>query len=82
MSEEAKNVSKTVNTIKCCAGCAQKLERIYDIVEREEDVPAGTCSLCLNYYQLGKYDIRRRQRQYRVRSGGGERARAGGGQHE
>lgn len=65
-------------SITCCAGCAQKLERIYDIVEREEEVKAGTCSLCLNFYQLAKYDIKRRKRQYRVRSGGGERSRAGG----
>ena len=48
------------------------------IVVGVEDAPAGTCSLCLNFYQLAKYDIRRRKRQYRVRSGGGERARAGG----
>ena len=71
-------MSKTTTSVTCCAGCAQKLERIYDIVERDEDAPAGTCSLCLNYYQLAKHDIRRRKRQYRVRSGGGERARAGG----
>ena len=71
-------MSKTTTSVTCCAGCAQKLGRIYDIVERDEDAPAGTCSLCLNFYQLAKYDIRRRKRQYRVRSGGGERARAGG----
>lgn len=75
-------MSKAITVVKCCAGCAQKLERIYDIKERDEDVPAGTCSLCMNFYQLGKYDIRRREKRYRVRSGGGERARAGGGQHE
>ena len=71
-------MSKTTTSVTCCAGCAQKLERIYDIVERDEEEPAGTCSLCLNFYQLAKYDIRRRKRQYRVRSGGGERARAVG----
>ena len=71
-------MSKTTTSVTCCAGCAQKLERIYEIVERDEETPAGTCSLCLNFYQLAKYDIRRRKRQYRVRSGGGERARAGG----
>ena len=71
-------MSKTTTSVTCCAGCAQKLERIYDIVERPEDVPAGICSLCMNYYHLAKYDIRRRKRQYRVRSGGGERDRAGG----
>ena len=71
-------MSKTTTSVTCCAGCAQKLEQIYDIVERDEEAPAGTCSLCLNLYKLAKYDIRRRKRQYRVRSGGGERARAGG----
>lgn len=75
-------MSKAVNVITCCAGCAQKLERVYDLIERDEDVPAGTCCLCLNYYQLGKYDIRRREKRYRIRSGGGERARAGSGQNE
>lgn len=71
-------MSKTTTSVTCCAGCAKKLERIYDIVERDEEAPAGTCSLCLNFYQLAKYDIQRRQKRYRVRSGGGERARAGG----
>ena len=71
-------MSKTTTIVKCCAGCAQKLEQIYDIVERPEDVPPGICSLCMNYYHLAKYDIQRRKPQYRVRSGGGERAKAGG----
>ena len=53
-------MSKTTTSVTCCAGCAQKLEQIYDIVERDEEAPAGTCSLCLNYYQLAKYDIQRR----------------------
>lgn len=80
MSEKEKGMNEKQGLpryTRICAGCARKLESFYYLTEREEEPKPGQCPLCLGLYRLSNYSLRPIRPQYRSRSGGGERARAG-----
>lgn len=62
--------------IRCCAGCANKLEHFYRLIETDEEDRPGRCPLCQNVFVLSKYQLKPIRFTYTKRSGGGERARA------
>lgn len=68
---------------RLCPNCASKLEAInYSVVEMT-DVPLKHCPCNLAWDghggYLALYKVKKIQPRYRRQSGGGERARAGGG---
>lgn len=64
--------------IKCCAGCAEKLNRFYWLEELAEEPRAGQCPLCFGYSALALYDGEKIKTRYAHRTGGGEREKARG----
>lgn len=61
-----------------CAGCADKLSKTQEMAETE-DFKTGRCEMCMQFYSLSRYRSRPYPRaQYKRRTGGGERSRAGG----
>lgn len=63
--------------IRCCAGCASKLEHFYRLIETDEEDRPGFCPLCQRVFVLSRYQMKPIKFSYTKRSGGGERARAG-----
>ena len=63
--------------IRCCAGCANKLEHFYRLIETDEEDRPGFCPLCQRGFVLSRYQMKPIKFSYTKRSGGGERARAG-----
>ena len=62
--------------IRCCAGCANKLEHFYRLTETDDEDRPGQCPLCLNVFVLSRYQMKPIKFSYTKRSGGGERARS------
>lgn len=61
-----------------CAGCAEKIRRTQELWETE-DFKTGRCEGCMQFYSLSRYLSRPYPKeQHKRRTGGGERARAGG----
>lgn len=63
--------------IRCCAGCANKLEHFYRLIETDEEDRPGFCPLCQRVFVLSLYQMKPIKFTYAKRSGGGERARSG-----
>lgn len=74
--------------VRYCEGCLDKLRGIqitgtnrpaYTLIEQPGEARPGTCPICFRYAFMGSYELIRNARpRYTRRSGGGERARAGG----
>lgn len=65
-----------MSMVKCCAGCAEKLNKLYWMTEEEEEPRPGQCQFCFGYAHLSRYELTRMTKTYRKKSGGGEREKA------
>lgn len=63
--------------IRCCAGCANKLEHFYRLIETDQEDRPSFCPLCQRVFVLSRYRMKPIKFSYTKRSGGGERARSG-----
>lgn len=77
MSKKDEGAAKRPAYVTCCAGCADKLERLYYLHELPEEPRPGQCQLCQKYHHLSTYRLSPIRRYYKSYTGGGERARAG-----
>lgn len=68
--------------VRLCPACAEKLEKGcgYIIMELDEPLRRCRCTLACDGHggELALYRVVKRKQRYQRRSGGGERARAGG----
>lgn len=63
--------------ITACPNCADKLRKLYWLVEVEDSQRVAQCRLCLKILNVEQYEFHpRREQRSKRRPGGGERARA------
>ena len=63
--------------ITACHNCADKLRKLYYLIEVENSQRVAQCRLCLRILNVEQFEFHpRRERRSRPRSGGGERARS------
>lgn len=74
--------------LSLCAGCAAKMDpglfgqmgrSTYHLREVPGSARTDRCAICQQHFHLSQYELQPVRIQYRKRTGGGERAKAGRG---
>lgn len=67
-----------ISVIRCCTGCAKKLEGSYILIDDGAEPVYNRCAFCYQPALLQRWEISaRRRRSPRPGQGGGERRRVG-----